>query len=129
MIPLEVEIPSDATVITGELVDYAFELSETSAPAGTIAFDVTNTGEYPHEIVIVGLPEGITVEDVFEDESLFEQVEFYGFTFADAGQDAPPLVLVDMEPGTYTLVCFVDMPEGIPHVMRGMILEFEVTEP
>lgn len=129
MIPLEVEIPADATVITGELVDYAFELSETSAPAGTIAFDVTNTGEYPHEIVIVGLPEGITVEDVFEDESLFEQVEFYGYTLADAGQDAPPLVLVDMEPGTYTLVCFVDMPEGIPHVMRGMILEFEVTEP
>jgi hypothetical protein len=36
--------------------------------------------------------------------------------------------MVDMEPGVYTLVCFIDEPEGIPHVMRGMILEFEVTE-
>lgn len=129
MIPMDVEIPEGATVITGEMVDYAFELDETSAPAGTIAFDVTNTGEYPHEIVIVGLPEGITIEDVFEDESLFEQVQFYGFTFSESGEDAPPLVLVDMEPGIYTLICFVDVPEGVPHVMRGMILEFEVTAP
>jgi hypothetical protein len=129
LISLDVEIPEGAAVITGEMVDYAFELDETSAPAGTIAFDVTNTGEYPHEIIIVGLPEGITVEDVFEDESLFEQVQFYGFTFSESGEDAPPLVLVDMEPGTYTLVCFIDVPEGVPHVMRGMILEFEVTAP
>ena len=73
--------------------------------------------------------EHYSVEDVLEDESLFGQVSFHGFTFSEGGQDAPPLVLVDMEPGTYTIVCFVDVPEGIPHVMRGMILEFEVTAP
>ena len=65
---------------------------------------------------------------MFEDESLFEQVQFYGFTFAEPGQTAMPLVLVDLQLGTYTLVCFVDVPEGIPHVMRGMIVEFEVTD-
>lgn len=126
---LDVAAPEGATVITGEMVDYAFELSETSAPAGSIVFDVTNTGEYPHELLVMSLPEGITVDDVFEDESLFEQVRFHGFTFSEPGQDAPPLVLVDMEPGTYTIVCFVDVPEGVPHVMRGMILEFEVAAP
>jgi hypothetical protein len=26
----------------------------------------------------------------------------------------------------YTAVCFIDIPEGIPHVMRGMIVEFSV---
>jgi len=35
--------------------------------------------------------------------------------------------MVDLEPGTVTLVCFVDVPEGIPHGLRGMVLEFEVT--
>ena len=28
--------------------------------------------------------------------------------------------------GAYTAVCFVDIPGGIPHVMRGMIVEFSV---
>lgn len=126
---LKVEIPEGATVITGELADFEFVLDQTSAPAGDIAFQVTNTGEYPHEIVVLGLPEGVTIEDIFADESLGEQVQFYGFSWAMPGEEAPPLVMVDMEPGTYTLICFVDEPEGVPHVMRGMILDFEVTEP
>lgn len=125
---LPVDVPEGATVIDGEMADYEFILSETSAPAGDIAFNVTNTGQYPHEVVVLQLPEGITVEDVFADESLFAQVQFFGFTYADPGAAAPPLVMVDLEPGTYTLVCFIDEPEGIPHVMRGMIVEFEVTE-
>jgi len=125
---LPVDVPEGATVIDGEMADYEFVLSQASAPAGDIAFNVTNTGEYPHEMVVLGLPEGITVEDVFADESLFAQVQFFGFTYADPGAEAPPLVMVDMEPGTYTLVCFIDEPEGVPHVMRGMIVEFEVTE-
>lgn len=106
---------------------FEFILDQTSAPAGDIAFNVTNTGEYPHEMVILQLPEGVTVEALFEDESLFAQVQFFGFTFAEPGQAAMPLVLVDLPPGTYTVVCFVDVPEGVPHVMRGMVIEFEVT--
>jgi hypothetical protein len=125
---LPVDVPEAATMIDGEMADYEFILSATSAPAGDIAFNLTNTGEYPHEMVAVMLPEGITIEDVFADESLFGQVQFMGFTFAEPGQVANPLVLVDVQPGIYTMVCFVDVPEGIPHVMRGMILEFEVTE-
>jgi hypothetical protein len=123
---LPVEAPEGATVVTGELADYEFVLDTTSAPAGDIAFEVTNTGQYPHEIVIVQLPEGITIEDVFADESLFEEIQFFGFAFAMPG-DTASLVMVDMEPGTYTLVCFVDEPEGVPHVARGMIAEFEIT--
>ncbi len=124
---LPVDVPEGATVIDGELADFEFILDQTSAPAGDIAFNVTNTGTYPHEMVMFQLPEGVTVEALLEDESLFAQVQFFGFTFAEPGQSANPLVLVDMQPGTYTLVCFVDVPEGVPHVMRGMILEFEVT--
>ena len=126
---LPVAVPEGATVIDGEMADYEFILSATSAPAGNIAFNLSNTGEYPHEMVVFQLPEGITVEALFEDESLFAQVQFFGFAFAEPGQTAWPLVMVDVEPGIYTLVCFVDVPEGVPHVMRGMILEFEVTAP
>ncbi len=121
------EIPDDAVIIDGEMVDYQFVLHQESAPAGTIVFNVTNTGEYPHELVLFRFPEGATVDDLFEDESLFEQVQFFGLTWSEPGEDALPLILIDMELGVYTLLCFVEEPEGIPHIMRGMILEFEIT--
>jgi hypothetical protein len=31
-----------------------------------------------------------------------------------------------LQPGVYTAVCFVDVPESIPHVVRGMVAEFTV---
>jgi uncharacterized cupredoxin-like copper-binding protein len=34
---------------------------------------------------------------------------------------------LDMRPGRYALVCFVDVPDGVPHVAKGMIKELTVT--
>lgn len=113
------------TTIEGRLVDYAFELSASSAPAGTVAFNVVNGGAYPHEIIVVQLPAGVTVDQVLEDPSLQEQVAFFGGNFAEPGGNAS-FALEGMEPGTYTLLCFVEEPEGVPHVVRGMVAEFVV---
>src|SRR5690606_17005952 len=41
---IDAEAPEGATSIDVELVDYAFEMSATSAPAGDIVFNLTNTG-------------------------------------------------------------------------------------
>ena len=124
---LPVGVPADAQVADVDLVDYAFVATRTSFAAGTpIAFNVVNTGQYPHELAVVQLPEGATVEQLLQDPALQEQVRFVGATFAEPGRAAPPLVLLDLEPGTYTMVCFVDVPEGVPHVARGMIAQFTV---
>lgn len=124
---LVVEVPADATTIDAELVDYTFELSEDTVEAGTIVINVANTGEYPHELLLMGLPEGATVGEVFDDPSLESEVVFYGAAFAMPGEEATPMVLVGLEPGTYTLICFVDEPEAIPHAMRGMVAELTIT--
>jgi len=126
-VDLPVDVPADAQVADVTMVDYAFEISETTFDAGApIAFNVTNEGEYPHEFVVVQFPEGVTAEQVLEDFSLIQQVTFVGATFAEPGQAAPPLVLLDLAPGTYTVVCFVDVPEGVPHVARGMVAEITI---
>jgi hypothetical protein len=126
-VELPVEVPAGAQTAEGELVDFAFNVSQTSFAAGVpIAFNVVNTGQYPHELAVVQLPEGATVEQLLQDPALQEQMRFVGATFAEPGQAAPPLVLLDLEPGTYTMVCFVDVPEGMPHVARGMVAEFTV---
>jgi uncharacterized cupredoxin-like copper-binding protein len=130
VVDLVPEAPAGATEIDVELVDYAFEMSDTTAPAGDIVFNVTNTGAEPHELVMLSLPEGVEIMDLLEseDDSLFAQITFYGAVWAMPGESGT-LVLTGMEPGTYTVVCFIPTAEGVPHVVEGMIAEFEVTEP
>ncbi|MGH3450744.1 MAG: hypothetical protein ACRDQW_08435 [Haloechinothrix sp.] len=124
---LEIEAPAGAVTIEAAMVDFAFELSETTAPANTpLVFEVTNVGEYPHELVLIQLPEGATVDQILDGSVGFEDIQFYGATYSEGGQPAPDLVLLGLEPGTYTLVCFVDVPEGMPHVARGMFAELTV---
>jgi uncharacterized cupredoxin-like copper-binding protein len=120
-------VPGDAQAADVELVDYAFVLGRTSFAAGApVVFNATNTGQHPHELAVLRLPEGARAEQVLEDPAVQEQVRFVGGTYAEPGQAALPLVLVDLEPGTYTVACYVDVPEGVPHVMRGMVAEFTV---
>ncbi len=110
------------------MLDYAFEMSQTSVPADSlISFELVNAGEYPHEFAVVRLPDGVTVDQVLEDPALEEQIQFLGGAFAEPGETGH-FGLQGLEPGTYTAVCFVDVPEGVPHVVRGMVTEFEVTE-
>ena len=124
---LSPEAPEGAVTVDVATVDYAFEMSQTTVPANTpIVFKVDNLGAYPHEFVVVQLPEGATVEQALEGEIAFEEIVFVGATYSEGGQPAPDLVVTGIEPGVYTVVCFVDVPEGIPHVARGMIAELTV---
>jgi hypothetical protein len=110
------------------MLDFSFEMSQTTVPADTlIAFEIENAGEYPHEFVVVRLPEGISVEDALADPALDESVVFLGGAFAEPGGVAY-MGLTGLPPGTYAVVCFVDTPEGIPHVMRGMVAELTFEE-
>ncbi len=116
---------ADVTVDV-RLRDYSFEMSVTTVPAGAVvAFDLVNEGEYPHEFAVVFLPEGVTVDDVLADPALMDQIQFIGGAFTEPGGTGS-MALQNLEPGTYTAVCFVDVPEGVPHVMRGMVTEFTV---
>ena len=123
----EVSLPVTADVsVDVTMVDYSFEMSQTTVPADTsLAFTIENAGQYPHEFVVVQLPEGVTVEDALADPALAESVVFLGGAFAEPG-DVAYMGLSGLAAGTYTVVCFVDVPEGIPHVMRGMVAELTV---
>ncbi|HEX2280644.1 MAG TPA: hypothetical protein VHG52_02665 [Thermomicrobiales bacterium] len=124
----EQTLPVEGAEVTVEvtMLDFAFDLSQDTVPADAlVAFTLPNEGQYPHEFAVVRLPEGITVEQVFEDPALEEQIQFIGGAFAEPGE-VGYFGLEGLEPGTYTAVCFVDVPDGIPHVMRGMVAEFTV---
>ena len=72
----------DTAVVGVVMTEYAFTPSVPSVEAlDVVVFHGVNQGAEPHEMVIVRLPEGMTVDQLLADESQFEQVEFIGFGF------------------------------------------------
>lgn len=128
--PLKVETPEGATEVDLSLVEFAFNLTELSYPAGDVAFQVRNDGQQPHEMAIAKLPEGLSLEEVLQSEDPEALgVEFPAFFFPiEPGTEATWTVL-DLEPGRYGYACFVpdaNDPEGTPHAFKGMVGEFTV---
>jgi hypothetical protein len=145
--PFEV-VASDATPIASQVPDavglvrlfeMGFELPETIEP-GRQVWEVTNTGNLPHEVLLIRSSAPVTAEQIveiltMEDEnatpvdgpSLAEIEPAGGLGWLSPGQSA--WTDVTFEPGTYAAVCFVFDPEtGMPHLMLGMVEVFTVGE-
>jgi hypothetical protein len=124
---------ADALPAAGDtirLVDYTFELSRPLTP-GHHTIVVENAGPQPHELVLLRLAPGKTLQD-------------FG-TWATTGRmkGPPPAVplggigvmdqggggefSVELTPGEYGLICFVpDAKDGKLHLMHGMMEQFKV---
>ncbi|MEA2523829.1 MAG: hypothetical protein QOF73_1056 [Thermomicrobiales bacterium] len=88
-----------------------------------------NKGQEPHMLAVLKLPEGVTLEQVMQDPTLEDQVEFIGaLDYLEPGQEQD-LALVDLPPGEYTLACFFDAPDGKTHLEHGMVATITVNAP
>jgi hypothetical protein len=114
---------------TVRLVDYSFALSHPLS-AGRSVIRVENGGQQAHELVVVKLAPGKTVED------------FVRWTDTMAGMPpgeprggvtslmpgAHEYFVADLTPGEYGLFCFFpDMKDGKMHVVHGMVSSFTVS--
>ena len=140
--PLEVtepaaEQPERPTAdVTVGLSDFAFDAPDT-LPAGETTFDVVNNGPQLHEMAVVQLAEGFTVDDLLE---LFSTPPDPN---APPPEGPPPFSLlglvavmsqgvsgqttIDLAAGTYAMLCFVTDPDtGAPHAALGMAKEITV---
>lgn len=121
---------NDVTVIG---LDYAFGGPRTLPPGPTsIAFE--NRGEVPHEMILVRLKEGVTLEQVMEGVAAGTDPQAFteggaAILIVGPGETAESRVQVDLLPGrTYALVCnFQDEPDAEPHTALGMVASLEVT--
>jgi uncharacterized cupredoxin-like copper-binding protein len=120
------EPPGEQSAVDVRLIDFAFELSQDAiANAQYVVLRGQNSGAYPHEIVVARLPEGATVEQALTGAVPEDQIEFIGQTAIAPGQ-SDDLVLVNLVPGTYTLLCLLDEPDGVPHAARGMAAQLTI---
>lgn len=115
----------DLEAVDIEAVEYRFEGVPDQLDAGRVSFALENTGVEDHEMVLFKAADGVT-ESLDEllalpEEEMFSKLEFTGVTFGGPG--STNYVAVDLEAGTYFLVCAIPQgggEDGPPHFMAGM---------
>jgi hypothetical protein len=99
------------------------------APAEALVINVSNTGEELHETIVLQLPEGADPAGLLDGSLSFDDVTFYGGVFDIYPGTSQDIVLLNLEPGAYTLICFFPAPDGTPHAALGMIGTFNIVAP
>jgi hypothetical protein len=123
------EAASGSTEVEIAASEYSFDIPEGIA-AGPTALRLSNTGEEAHFMDLFQLTEGHTIDEVLqsedpEDDGLGNHLGTSGL--AAPGGDDTEYLNVDLEPGTYALVCFIPGADGTPHAFTGMAVEFAVS--
>lgn len=121
--------------VNADLIDFQFALPD-QIKAGVQTWQIENKGGQWHEMVVVKLNEGVTVDDLMammmsgeepDGPPPFEQVAFWAPM--SAGERA--WMDVDLPAGEYTVLCFLpdfasDPPKS--HLEHGMVRTLTVTE-
>jgi DNA gyrase inhibitor GyrI len=112
--------------------DFAFEGPDV-IESGMITMVLDNRGETWHHVQLVKLPDGMSLEDFQAGMAGMQPGSPPPPWLNEAGGVNPPTpgdparVTMLVEPGEYAVLCFVDTPDKVPHVMKGMIRPLTVT--
>ena len=115
------------TTLEARTSDYKFVLP--ALTAGTHTIHYINDGPKTHEIQMVRLNEGATLEAFLAAEAPGATAPPPGTFVGGPGALSPGgdnYWTVALEPGKYLVVCFVPDPDGTPHVMKGMAQELTI---
>lgn len=117
-------LPAGPTTVEVIMSDHHFEYEPPAAP-GRVVFEARNDGVSEHELVLVRLPDDLP--------PLAEQLRSRDRrvipTIASLSSRPPGRTgtfAVDLEPGRYGIICFVEDPGGVQHARKGMSSEFQV---
>jgi hypothetical protein len=122
-----VPAPPGAEPIDVEIGDRSFTLDEQTVTGPDVVLNGSNVSDEDHEMLVLRFASGYSTADLLRASGpdLPQEVTFIGAATVTAGNERN-LVLVDLEPGTYTLVCLFPNPDGIPHLAQGMEESFTV---
>lgn len=124
---LEPVAPANAEEITIEIADARYTLSSNTIEGPDVVFSLSNDDEVDHEALVLRFDEDTTTDDLLRSPgpTLPESVTFIGQATVPAGAEGT-MVLVDLPPGTYAIVCLLPDEEGLPYLASGMAAEFIV---
>lgn len=97
-------------------------------PSGPQIWHIQNIGAQWHEIAMYRAEDGMSVADVMEAMQASEEEPEQVYFGSPLGADVETWVTIDLEPGTYVVLCFLPDLAGdfSPHLNHGMIQVFVV---
>jgi hypothetical protein len=115
--------PAAPTAITIHAQDFAYTMPD-SVTAGYVVFTLTNDGPSFHHATIVLLDSGRTLSELAA--ALKTPGPFPAWAVPIGGPNAPnpgttSNTTLELAPGSYAVLCFVDIPGGVPHFAKGMM--------
>ncbi|MBO0884472.1 MAG: hypothetical protein J2P17_29895 [Mycobacterium sp.] len=122
---------SARTTVEFDASEYSFNTPDTLT-AGLTTIRLVNLGQEPHHAQLLRLNDGVT----FDQFTATLQQEGEGALRLVSGAGGPGTVdpngksevTLDLKPGMYALACFVSGPDGVPHLMKGMLKPIQVTD-
>jgi hypothetical protein len=127
--PGEVDAPEGAATIDVTIANGAYDLEPATVSGPDVVLNVENTDQDAvHETLVLQLADGVTTDALLQSTggSLPEGVTLIGqASFAPGGSGQ--VVLVDIEPGTYTIVDLLPDADGLPNLSGGMEASFTVS--
>ena len=118
------EFPPRPQMVSVSMREYGYGYEPPTA-SGRIVFNVDNTGTIDHEMVLVSV--GDDIPPIGDQLRSGERVVVP--TVARLSPKAPGrwgALAVDLVPGRYAMVCFVQDPDGAQHAKKGMNTEFRI---
>jgi hypothetical protein len=117
-------------VVTITATDNAYQAPDT-IQSGFTTFHLVNEGPSLHHAVIARLDSGKTLADL--EQAIKHPGPLPRWAVLLGGPNAPDPkaesnATLELQPGNYAIVCFVDLPGGVPHFAKGMIKGLTVVQ-
>jgi|SRR5579863_2671592 hypothetical protein len=116
-------------IVTVHARDFAYDAPDQIA-AGMTTFHLVNDGPGVHHLVLIRLDSAKTAADL--QAAIKNPGPLPGWAVLSGGPNAAEpkgesTATVDLAPGNYVMLCFVDIPNGVPHFAKGMVRPLTVT--
>lgn len=118
------EVPTQPQFVEVTMRGQAYALNQDTLGPGRAVFRVANEGQTDHDLILVKLPDDARGVTQWLSGGVGGVQPFY--TMADRAPGELGVFAVDLEPGRYGMLCFVEDDEGTPHYRNGMVADFEV---
>jgi hypothetical protein len=113
-----------------EMNEWSFDLSD-PVRGGLVKLTSQNKGKEPHQAQLVRWNDGVTQQQI---EGALRAPDFGPMfnlvTFMGGPNTIPPgarqVVYNNLSPGNYTLLCFLEADDGMPHFAKGQMKNFTV---
>ena len=129
--PAATEAPDNgSSAVNVTLLEYQIVPDQDTVAAGSVTFNASNIGGAVHELVVVKTDVAPDALPADENGAVDESGE--GITVVDRIEElaaqSDGSITVDLEAGSYVLICNIVDDDGLSHYQEGMLVAFTISE-